>query len=63
MSHLEDARRIGQLEATLKMLPHTVMFSPHFENVPVEERLKVSKALELVISDKFKQLEGMREVK
>ena len=56
-SHSQDARRIGQLEATLKMLPHSVMFSPHFESVPIEERIKVAKALELLINDSLKTLD------
>ena len=61
-SHSQDARRIGQLEATLKMLPHSVMFSPHFESVPIEERIKVAKALELLINDSLKTLEYKRAV-
>jgi len=56
-SHLRDARRIGQLEAVLTYLPHDVMFSPHFENVAIEDRVKIAKALEKVIADKLSRLD------
>jgi len=50
---ISDAQRIGQLEGIIKNLPHDVMFSPIFENVPIEQRLEMSKLLKALVATKL----------
>jgi len=50
------ARQAGNLEGLLKMMPHQIIFAPEFQNIDIEHRMQVSKAMEKLVQRKLSEI-------